>query len=326
MSAPDQTPPRPAILLIVFNRPEQTRRVLERVLGFAPPRLYVAADGPRAAVPADAERCAATRALFTGANLPGVEVRTLFRETNLGCGRAVSGAIDWFFAQEERGIVLEDDCLPAPDLYAYMSWALERFASTPRVWHIAAMGLPFADERPGALIPLPFIWGWASWREKWAHYRFRLEDSPPAIAAAVRSAVATEEARDYWVAKITAAHAGAINTWDYQWVYAHWRHRARAFVPPRSFVENIGFGADATHTRSAQTGYAPLSQGTWTPPPAAWQAAEDPRLFSAVLRQIFGLGRNNFAYRLHRLGQQRLLVYLRLGIARRLRDLRLLSR
>ena len=44
------------------------------------------------------------------------EVQTLFQESNLGCGLGVSTAITWFFANEERGIILEDDIIPDPTL------------------------------------------------------------------------------------------------------------------------------------------------------------------------------------------------------------------
>ena len=37
------------------------------------------------------------------------DVKHLYRDTNLGCGLAVSTAIDWFFSYEEEGIILKDD-------------------------------------------------------------------------------------------------------------------------------------------------------------------------------------------------------------------------
>ena len=40
------------------------------------------------------------------------EVTTRFLDANLGCRKAVSSAIDWFFDEVEEGIILEDDCLP----------------------------------------------------------------------------------------------------------------------------------------------------------------------------------------------------------------------
>src|SRR5262245_55441705 len=104
----------PPILLLVFNRPETTSRVFQAIRAVRPNKLYVAADGPRSDRAGEAERCVEVRRIATAVDWP-CEMRTLFREENLGCRRAVSGAITWFFEQEEAGIILEDDCLPHPD-------------------------------------------------------------------------------------------------------------------------------------------------------------------------------------------------------------------
>src|SRR5262245_34493472 len=98
---------------MVFNRPEPTARVFEAIRRARPPRLYVAADGARVSRPGEIESCSQTRAIATAVDWP-CELKTLFREQNLGCKRAVSGAIEWFFENEEEGIILEDDCLPDP--------------------------------------------------------------------------------------------------------------------------------------------------------------------------------------------------------------------
>ena len=55
-----QTP----VVLLIFNRPDTTRRVLEVVRAVQPSTLLVVADGPRPHVPSDAERCAETRTLI----------------------------------------------------------------------------------------------------------------------------------------------------------------------------------------------------------------------------------------------------------------------
>ena len=51
------------VIFAVFNRPGPTRRVLERIRGARPEKLYVIADGPRPHVPADAQRSEETRKL-----------------------------------------------------------------------------------------------------------------------------------------------------------------------------------------------------------------------------------------------------------------------
>jgi len=113
------------VLFLVFNRPEQTRRVFEAIRAARPQRLYVAADGPRPDRPGEIERCAEVRSIATAVDWP-CELVTLLREVNAGCAEAVSSAVTWFFNHEPEGIILEDDCLPDRSFFSYCTVQLER--------------------------------------------------------------------------------------------------------------------------------------------------------------------------------------------------------
>jgi len=101
------TPPHPlktAVLFMVFNRPDTTKLVFEAIRTAKLPRLYVAADGPRAGKSGEQEKCEQVRRIATQIDWD-CEVKTLFRDKNLGCRVGVSSAIDWFFENEEEGII-----------------------------------------------------------------------------------------------------------------------------------------------------------------------------------------------------------------------------
>jgi len=99
------------VLFLVFNRPDTTRQVFEAICQAKLKQLFVAADGPRPDKPDEWEKCQQVREIATAVGWD-CEVKTLFRDRNLGCKIAVSSAIDWFFEHVEEGIILEDDCLP----------------------------------------------------------------------------------------------------------------------------------------------------------------------------------------------------------------------
>jgi hypothetical protein len=121
------------VLFLIFNRPEPTRRVFEAIRRARPVRLYVAADGPRDAVPTDHELCRQAREITELIDWP-CEVKRLYRDKNLGCRAAVSSAITRFFEQEERGIILEDDCLPEPSFFPFCEELLERYQDDESVY------------------------------------------------------------------------------------------------------------------------------------------------------------------------------------------------
>ena len=100
-----QTP----ILLITFNRPNHTRQVLEAILEARPQELYVFQDGPRIGKTLDASKCEQVRKVvdeLTESN--SVKLHKLFSDKNLGCGPGPMTALNWFFSQNEMGIILED--------------------------------------------------------------------------------------------------------------------------------------------------------------------------------------------------------------------------
>src|ERR1700761_2973608 len=89
------------VLFIIFNRPDVTTQVFKQIKQAKPSRLYVAADGPRSHKTEEALLCAQTREIVKQVDWE-CEVKTLFREGNLGCRDGVSSAIDWFFNQEKE--------------------------------------------------------------------------------------------------------------------------------------------------------------------------------------------------------------------------------
>ena len=125
------------ILFLIFNRPDTTIEVFNRIKKIQPKYLFVAADGPRQDKIGEKEMCEATRAIIEQIDWD-CEVKTLFRESNLGCGKAVSEAISWFFVHNEMGIILEDDCLPDLSFFSFCENLLEKYKDDSRISTICA--------------------------------------------------------------------------------------------------------------------------------------------------------------------------------------------
>lgn len=160
------------ILLLGFNRADAMAAQIDAIRAIKPSKLYVAVDGPRADRPDEAEKCQSVRDCVKLVDWP-CEVKTLFREKNLGCKHGVSGAITWFFDNEEAGIILEDDCRPAVDFLRFASEMLERYKDDERIGAIC--GFNFFNLQSDKAASYHFsshmdVWGWASWRRVWREY------------------------------------------------------------------------------------------------------------------------------------------------------------
>lgn len=239
------------VLFLVFNRPDTTRQVFEAIRKAKPQKLYIAADGPREGRAGEAERCAETRAIVDNIDWP-CEKKTLFREQNIGCRNAVSSAIDWFFSNEEEGIILEDDCLPSASFFTYCTELLELYRHDDRIMHICGDN-PTDGTVYGAssyyFSPFGLIWGWASWRRAWQKYDLGMSSFPAfKEQKQIQNVFHQKTYQNYWLEKYQDIYDAKIDTWDYQWLYTIMCEGGLAIVPNVNLIQNIGFGADATHT------------------------------------------------------------------------------
>lgn len=239
-----------AVLFLVFNRPLTTKIVFEAIREARPPRLYVAADGAREGKDGEKEKCDEVKKIVESVDWE-CEVNTLFRDKNLGCGVAVSEAINWFFDNEGDGIILEDDCLPNQDFFRYCEEMLDYYKDNESVMHIG--GNHFLDFEYGDasyyFATIQHCWGWASWRRAWRHYDFTLKKYPlQMIEERLFYMYGNYEMRDYCKDIYIKMKKNEIDTWDYQWGLSIIANNGICINPNVNLVSNIGFSGDGTHT------------------------------------------------------------------------------
>ena len=251
------------VALIVFNRPQLTARVAEAVARAKPPKVFVVADGPRPDQAGDAEKCAAVRAVIDHINWP-CEVVKKYSEVNLGCGRGPASGIDWVFKQTDRAIILEDDCLPHPTFFRYSDELLDRYRDDEQIMQIAGSDFQRGHKRGQAsyfFSRFKICWGWATWRRAWRHMDMSLKLWPKFRETSwLTDLVGDARAAQHWAEKFEAAHhaGGMIDYWDYQWLFATWVQNGLCVMPNVNLISNIGFGEEATHTKSTESRWANL--------------------------------------------------------------------
>lgn len=240
-----------AVLFLVFSRLDTTKQVFEAIRQAKPPRLYVAADGARVGKEGEAEKVQAVRDFIIQNIDWDCQVKTLFRDKNLGCKNAVSSAITWFFDNEEQGIILEDDCLPSQSFFWYCEELLEKYKNNPNVYLISGDSRgpeSFDMQEDYGFCKYPLIWGWASWAYVWKQYDPELIEWPRTkkiLLADISDKTATVR---FWRNTFDKMYNKKIDTWDYQFSYLLLKNKAKCIVPKVNLITNIGFGADATHT------------------------------------------------------------------------------
>ena len=234
---------RVPVLFLIFNRPDTTQEVFNEIRRARPAQLFVAADGPRKDRPEDPDLCKKAREIVRQVDWE-CSVQTLLREENLGCKRAISSAIDWFFSHVDEGIILEDDCVPDQSFFPFCENLLERYRDDERVMMIAGTNYLFnkAPIRESYYFSRFYaIWGWATWRRAWALYDIRMTGWPEFNKKnGLREVYRHKQIVPFFRKMMQEAYENRLDTWDIQWAYSCIIHHGLSIVPGDNLIRNIG--------------------------------------------------------------------------------------
>ena len=235
------------VLMILFNRPKKALKLLNHIKQVKPKRLYIAVDGPRPDHPDDFTQIAENHRIAQEIDWD-CTVSTLFQTDNLGCGLGPATAITWFFSQEEKGIILEDDCLPSTSFFRFCDELLEKYEHNTRIMQISGSNF-FRGWQNDPNVSYYFsavgsCWGWATWARAWKHYDF--------YATGLAELNGKGFLDEYFFSNIIEKLINQPNLekefWDFQWDFTKYIHSGLSIVPNTNTVENIGLGPDSTHS------------------------------------------------------------------------------
>lgn len=157
------------VLVLAFNRADHVQQAMKAIAEYQPDRLYLECDGPRPHKEGEKEAVEETQKVMLDMVTWPCEVKTLFREDNLGCANAVSSAIDWFFENEEYGCIIEDDIVVSQDFFTLCEDLLPRYKEEERIMQISARNTSFRTDINNKYVYAQCFhcWGWATWKRAW---------------------------------------------------------------------------------------------------------------------------------------------------------------
>ena len=256
-----------AVLVIAYLRPDNLRRILEISRSAGVTKFFISVDFPRNASMDDLKLNA--KVLSISRNFQrdsGCEVHIFERKKNVGCSAAVLSSCDWFFEYVDCGIILEDDCLPTVDFFAYCADVFPLIENNQNVW--LACGTQFApplSDEPWVLSRYALTWGWATTKNKWNQISSSLNEPFSALNASMERDISISESV-YWNAGALRAIRGVSDAWDTPLVQKMLLKSKLAVLPRVALVSNIGNDSQATHTHGTSIGLR-LETGFYSPSP-----------------------------------------------------------
>lgn len=239
------------VVLIIFNRPDLTAKVIEQISRSKPTKLFIIADGAREHKFGEIEKCLEARKMVEHISWE-CEVFRDYSDTNLGCRNRIATGLDWVFKQVDRAIILEDDCIPDPSFFQYCTDLLQQYEADNRIGCISGTAMSDTSQigdQSYYFSRYPLVWGWATWRRVWQHYDVEVSDWGKLRDTDWLKSITHEDEFSHWQKAFNGVFEKRVDTWDYQLVFSIWKQRQLTIQPRVNLISNIGFRDDATHTK-----------------------------------------------------------------------------
>jgi len=242
------------VLVTGFNRPVLLDNTLISLRKFGHENVWIVIDGPRLLSDYQDDltyRCREVAECFKN-NSSG---QVLIRQNNLGCKYGMSDAISWFFSHNSKGLVIEDDLIFREDFLRFGYESLNRFEGDESVGSITGF-MPIQLSSINRYKLTKYIkhsffsaWGWGSWSSRWQKYDVEMQSWREDLSFLELIVRVKGKFPRYWRRRFDELSRGELNTWDFQFLYAHIKNKWGVIAPSRNLIQNVGFGESATHTR-----------------------------------------------------------------------------
>ena len=280
------------MLITAYCRPKEFKHLIDDALGFAS-NLYLFLDNSSGKESTETQRdiyeCGEI-AKMVAEEYPNVFVSRTSK--NLGCYKAVTCALDWFFQHEDAGLILEDDLVVGSEIGSLAENLLSIQRNNFRIGSISFYRNYMYDlqvETKGKFVLSPFFssWGWATWSDRWRLFRHNLLETHWTLRYMKYINKGGLDGLRNWADVERRLSRNDLDSWAYRWMITHWLEEMDSLIVPYNLVENIGFNQRATHTKSGKSNViATMRQINPTNLPVV---KIHPRTKMEILRAVYGV-------------------------------------
>lgn len=245
------------VLLILFNRVSISNELLKSLREAKPKIIYIFFDGPR-----DQQKNSDQSSI----NLIEQDINEIIdwecdffikrNKNNVGSHIGPKQAIDWLFSKEERGIILEDDCIPDKYFFEYCNELLSVYESNKKIFMISGDNAgPIVNEdlfnsNSYLFTKIPLTWGWATWKDRWDKLDQNFDTWSKKTSANKRYLNDFSLYENLIIKKmLRRVSSREEKNWDYVLYSTMIKNNCYSIMPKYNLIRNIGWGEVATHTK-----------------------------------------------------------------------------
>jgi hypothetical protein len=243
------------ILLLLYKKPKTTIQVINALKKVKPKFIYISINVPPLNKnDQDYNNYKKVLKLVEEINWK-CDLKIKKRKKHLSAYNSMKNSVDWFFENEKEGIVLEDDTIPNKSFFTFCSQLLKKYRYNKKIAMIC--GVCFDKKKKNNresyfFSNIPSMWGYATWRRTVIDYDDKMKDW-----LKIKKNLFSDFTNDkffikYWKKIFFDAYKKKFLSYDYQMFYSNLKNKKLCIVPKINLVKNIGFGKEATHTKTKE--------------------------------------------------------------------------
>ena len=235
------------ILYCCYNRLDLIKKSIKELQNIECKKIYIAIDGPKKNIDDEKKNVEIVQYIKSIKFISQVTI--LERDKNLGCKIAISDAINWFFQNEELGIILEEDLIPSKSFFQFCDYLLEKYKNEEKIMMIS--GTNYLGEKIKSnkyfYSEHFLIWGWATWKRSWSSYDVEMKNWKKMSVKSELQKRYSKREFNFLENRFNSFFNSYSDTWDIQWYFNCILNRGLTIMPESNLVTNIG--VEGTHSK-----------------------------------------------------------------------------
>lgn len=237
-----------ATLLFTYNRYMHTEQVINSLKQntILPEKLIIFQDGLKQSG-TDENEWKKVNSLIHSVDWCHKEI--IVSEYNKGLAKSIVSGIDYAFKENDAIIVLEDDCVAAPDFIRFMKQNFYKYEKDNNIYSISGYAWPIEMKKGQYDVygcGRVSSWGWGTWKNRWKIYKEDYELIKRMKRDKISSCNLAMWGQD--LEKILVGNVNGENdSWAVFWALNVIFKRGICINPYESLIKNIGMDASGVH-------------------------------------------------------------------------------
>jgi|APSaa5957512535_1039671.scaffolds.fasta_scaffold13971_4 hypothetical protein len=281
------------VVIIVYNRPAHTKKLLNKLKTIKPKIIVIISDGPKNDY-RDKRKCETVQKIIKKIEWKCKKIY-ISSKFNMGLKERIYSGLKIFFKKYKKAIILEDDCQPDKSFFIYCEKILELYKNNKRIAGIS--GNKFNKvfiNNSFYFSKYSSIWGWATWRRVWDDFDINIKFWPRFKKSKKWLKICPDTVeREFWNNIFNNAYNGNNNSWAYAYLLNNFYKNRLTVVPRYNLIKNIGFGENSTNTKVYNNKFFPKIKSLESELIIPNKIQQNHMLDKIDFSNVFGGGRRN---------------------------------